>query len=86
MSYDFGTMSPSWTAAEDALLGTMPDCIVAMKTGKTIAAVVKRRRKLRVQSWNTRRAPGATEPFHIRVDARTQLTTTGEGEGKDLRQ
>lgn len=55
-------MTQSWTAAEDALLGTMPDRIVAMKTGKSLESVTKRRRKLKVQPWNAlaRSGPSAT--------------------------
>jgi hypothetical protein len=37
-----------WTAAEDALLGTMPDTEVAARTGRTLVPVQSRRFMFRV--------------------------------------
>src|SRR5262249_35348650 len=50
-----GTIPPAagvpWTAAEDALLGTMPDEDVAKKTGRTLCAVEARRQLLRIRKY-----------------------------------
>jgi hypothetical protein len=40
-----------WTAEEEALLGTMADAEVAVRTNRTLQAVYDRRRKLGIPRW-----------------------------------
>lgn len=51
-----GTLPPKagrpWTEKEEALLGKVPDELVARKTGRKVSAVVWRRWKLRIERWS----------------------------------
>ena len=42
---------PRWTKKEIALLGRMPDKKVALKTGRTVAAVEAKRFALEIPPW-----------------------------------
>src|SRR5262249_4292315 len=50
-----GTIPPAagvpWTAEEEALLGMVPDEVVARKTGRTVYAVESRRQLLRIRKY-----------------------------------
>src|SRR5947209_601829 len=45
---------PAWKPAEDALLGRMPDEVVAIRVGRTVGAVQHRRRELRIEKFESR--------------------------------
>ena len=47
--------SNGWTAAQDALLGTLPDEQLALRIGRTLMAVAARRRQLGVPLYRASR-------------------------------
>ncbi|MDB5306556.1 MAG: hypothetical protein JWO38_758 [Gemmataceae bacterium] len=51
-----GTRPPKagrpWTAKQDALLGKVPDELIARKSGRPVSAVVNRRQKLRIEKYS----------------------------------
>jgi hypothetical protein len=59
----------SWTAAEEALVGTAPDAVIARRLHRSIEAVAKRRRLLKLPPPPTRGAP-ASAPAPRRRDRR----------------